>query len=164
MHRDDFAIVDFTDGDQSEEDCGHMFFERKKIFLCLIIALLMIQPVFADEVAGLGFIMRHNVITLDIPDKHAHSASFDFFAAETNEVKLFFLFVLKFYQIVIYSQDRPSCMFTPTCSEYTLLAIRKYGFIAGTVMGAARLLRCNGTGHKFYTVDEETGRLYDPFE
>jgi putative membrane protein insertion efficiency factor len=136
----------------------------KKISLCLFFSLLMLYSVFSDEVKGLKFIMKHNVITADIPDTHAHSASFDFFTTETNEVKLFFLCALKFYQLVISSQDRPSCMFTPTCSEYARLAIQKYGFIVGTIMGAARVLRCNGTGRRFYTVDEKTGRLYDPVE
>jgi putative membrane protein insertion efficiency factor len=136
----------------------------KKYCVCIILFLLAGCSAFSDEVNGLKFIMKHNVITADIPDTHAHSASFDFFTTETNEVKLFFLCALKFYQLVISSQDRPSCMFTPTCSEYARLAIQKYGFVVGTIMGAARLLRCNGTGHRFYTVDEKTGRLYDPVE
>ncbi|MBN1799499.1 MAG: membrane protein insertion efficiency factor YidD [Spirochaetales bacterium] len=108
--------------------------------------------------------MKHNTITSTIADSHAHSPDFDFFAEETSEVKLLLLSLLKFYQLVISSQDKPACMFTPTCSEYTRLAIQKHGFIAGIVMGAARILRCNGTGRKYYTVDEETGRLSDPVE
>jgi len=35
------------------------------------------------------------------------------------------------------------CRFTPTCSEYSADAIRKYGVIKGSVLGLWRILRCN---------------------
>ena len=35
------------------------------------------------------------------------------------------------------------CRFTPTCSEYGLQAIEKYGVIKGGVMASWRILRCN---------------------
>lgn len=35
------------------------------------------------------------------------------------------------------------CRFYPTCSEYSILAINKYGVIKGGIMSAWRLLRCN---------------------
>ena len=44
----------------------------------------------------------------------------------------------------------PSCRFAPSCSEYAILAIRKYGAIKGGWMAAKRLMRCHpwgGCGH-----------------
>ncbi|MBN1258179.1 membrane protein insertion efficiency factor YidD [Candidatus Peregrinibacteria bacterium] len=35
------------------------------------------------------------------------------------------------------------CKFHPTCSEYTRLALKKYGFVRGTIKGLWRVLRCN---------------------
>lgn len=35
------------------------------------------------------------------------------------------------------------CRFTPTCSEYAIEAIKKYGIIKGGLKTAWRLLRCN---------------------
>jgi len=35
------------------------------------------------------------------------------------------------------------CRFTPTCSEYGVEAISKYGLIKGGVMTAWRVMRCN---------------------
>lgn len=35
------------------------------------------------------------------------------------------------------------CKFYPTCSEYTKQAIIKYGAFKGTMIGVARILRCN---------------------
>lgn len=38
------------------------------------------------------------------------------------------------------------CRYTPTCSEYTKIAINEYGAIKGSVMGIKRILRCNPLG------------------
>ncbi|MBN8690168.1 MAG: membrane protein insertion efficiency factor YidD [Armatimonadetes bacterium] len=39
---------------------------------------------------------------------------------------------------------RPAtCRYSPTCSEYTLQAIEKYGLIKGSWMGFKRICRCN---------------------
>ena len=35
------------------------------------------------------------------------------------------------------------CRFTPSCSHYTLEAIKVHGFLKGALLGAYRILRCN---------------------
>jgi len=35
------------------------------------------------------------------------------------------------------------CKYYPTCSEYTMQAIQKYGSIKGVYYGAKRIIRCN---------------------
>ncbi|MCW5937005.1 MAG: membrane protein insertion efficiency factor YidD [Fimbriimonadaceae bacterium] len=37
----------------------------------------------------------------------------------------------------------PTCRFTPSCSQYTLEAVEKYGLLKGSWMGALRIMRCN---------------------
>ncbi|MBU5449548.1 membrane protein insertion efficiency factor YidD [Acetivibrio sp. MSJd-27] len=37
----------------------------------------------------------------------------------------------------------PTCRFLPTCSEYAVLAIEKYGLLKGGVKTVYRILRCN---------------------
>ena len=37
----------------------------------------------------------------------------------------------------------PTCRFYPTCSEYAILAIEKYGVIRGLIKALWRILRCN---------------------
>jgi len=37
----------------------------------------------------------------------------------------------------------PSCRFYPTCSEYSIQALEKYGIFKGGVKAAWRILRCN---------------------
>lgn len=36
-----------------------------------------------------------------------------------------------------------TCRYWPTCSQYTLQSIQKYGVLKGGLMGAWRIVRCN---------------------
>jgi len=51
--------------------------------------------------------------------------------------------LIRFYQLVISPFLPSSCRFYPTCSEYALQAIKKYGFFKGTFIGAKRLVKCH---------------------
>lgn len=51
--------------------------------------------------------------------------------------------LIRFYQIWISPLMGPCCRFTPTCSQYGIEAIRKYGPIGGVWRTAWRILRCN---------------------
>ena len=55
------------------------------------------------------------------------------------------IILIKFYQNFISKYLLPGrrCRFYPTCSQYTLEAIEKYGFLKGGFMGFKRILRCN---------------------
>ncbi len=37
----------------------------------------------------------------------------------------------------------PSCRYVPTCSEYAMEAVERYGVLRGGFMAAGRLLRCH---------------------
>jgi putative membrane protein insertion efficiency factor len=51
--------------------------------------------------------------------------------------------LINFYRKHI-SPGRPACCrFMPTCSQYALDAINKYGALKGTIMAVYRILRCN---------------------
>jgi uncharacterized protein len=51
--------------------------------------------------------------------------------------------ILRFYKLCISPLLPSACRFHPTCSEYMLEAIRRYGVFKGFSMGVARLLRCH---------------------
>ncbi len=51
--------------------------------------------------------------------------------------------LLKFYKVAISPWLPPSCRFVPTCSEYALEAIQRYGPLRGSAMGLRRVLRCH---------------------
>lgn len=44
---------------------------------------------------------------------------------------------------------RTNCRFYPTCSDYTIEAIKEHGTIKGGFMGFKRILRCNPFNKKF---------------
>jgi putative membrane protein insertion efficiency factor len=58
-------------------------------------------------------------------------------------VKVVLIFFIRGYRLLISPLLPPSCRFTPTCSEYAMQAIEKYGALRGVYLGARRLLRCH---------------------
>jgi hypothetical protein len=58
-------------------------------------------------------------------------------------VKKFLITALKFYRKYISPLKPPTCRFTPTCSEYAIEAIEKYGAKKGGLLAIKRVLRCN---------------------
>ena len=58
--------------------------------------------------------------------------------------------IVRGYQLVISPHLGSSCRFSPTCSEYSILAFKKYGAVKGLVLTIHRVVRCNpwgGHGH-----------------
>lgn len=58
--------------------------------------------------------------------------------------------LVRFYQLCISPLFPPSCRFTPTCSEYALQALRKYGPFKGLWLTVKRLSRCHPWGGSGY--------------
>lgn len=58
-------------------------------------------------------------------------------------MKKIFIALIRFYQLAISPLFPPACRYYPTCSSYTIDAIKKFGAFKGSIMGAARILRCN---------------------
>ena len=53
------------------------------------------------------------------------------------------LLLLRFYKSAVSPYLGNNCRFTPTCSEYAMQAVEKYGAAKGSWMALRRLLRCN---------------------
>ena len=52
--------------------------------------------------------------------------------------------MIRFYQKYLSPlKVRSHCIFTPTCSQYGIEAIEKYGALKGLALTAWRILRCN---------------------
>lgn len=58
--------------------------------------------------------------------------------------------LIRFYQTAISPLTPPACRFTPTCSQYALEAIKKYGPLKGGWLALKRILRCNPWGGSGY--------------
>ncbi len=58
--------------------------------------------------------------------------------------------LIKFYQYVISPILGPKCRYTPTCSNYGLEAIKKYGPFKGGWLAAKRIASCHPWGGSGY--------------
>lgn len=56
------------------------------------------------------------------------------------------IWFIKVYQRYAKSETRLRCCYTPSCSEYAILALKKYGAIIGGIKTVRRLLRCGPLG------------------
>lgn len=51
--------------------------------------------------------------------------------------------LIRFYQRNISPRHPACCRFRPTCSQYALEAVQKYGALKGGFLALRRILRCN---------------------
>ena len=58
-------------------------------------------------------------------------------------MKKLLLAMIRFYQKHISSNTPPTCRYTPTCSQYAVEAITKYGAMKGGWLALRRILRCH---------------------
>ena len=58
-------------------------------------------------------------------------------------MKKLVLSLIKFYRRNISPMSPPKCKYIPTCSQYALEAIERYGVVKGGIMALWRILRCN---------------------
>lgn len=61
-----------------------------------------------------------------------------------------FIVLVRFYQLCISPLTPAACRYTPTCSQYALEALRKYGPIKGGWLALKRILRCHPWGGSGY--------------
>ena len=59
-------------------------------------------------------------------------------------MKKILIAMIRFYQKYLSAlKGRATCIYTPTCSQYGLEAIQKYGAVKGSLLACWRILRCN---------------------
>lgn len=54
-----------------------------------------------------------------------------------------FIFLIRIYQRLISPLLGPHCRYYPTCSQYSIEAIRLHGAVQGSYLGLKRLMRCH---------------------
>ncbi|KRO55571.1 MAG: membrane protein insertion efficiency factor [Pelagibacteraceae bacterium BACL5 MAG-120705-bin12] len=68
--------------------------------------------------------------------------------------------LIKGYKLIISPYLGPSCRYLPTCSEYSIEALKTYGLLKGTFISLKRILSCHpikflGGGEGFDPVNKE---------
>lgn len=57
--------------------------------------------------------------------------------------KRLMLWLIRYYRVNISPMHPPCCRFVPTCSQYALEAVEKYGAVKGGYLALRRILRCH---------------------
>ena len=58
-------------------------------------------------------------------------------------MKRLLLWLIRLYRRYVSPHTPPACRFTPTCSQYALTAIDRFGAVKGGWLALKRILRCN---------------------
>ncbi len=66
---------------------------------------------------------------------------------------------VRWYQRHISAHTKPTCRFTPTCSQYAIEAFSRFGTLRGGLLSVWRILRCNPFGGHGYDPVPETFTL-----
>ena len=70
---------------------------------------------------------------------------------------------IKIYQKTVSRVLAPRCRYHPSCSEYAVQAIEKFGILRGLVLAGWRLVRCNPLSNGGFDPVEDQ-RLFRPRE
>jgi hypothetical protein len=60
------------------------------------------------------------------------------------------IILIRLYQLLLSPLLGANCRFEPTCSQYAIEAIEKYGFFQGGWLAVKRILRCHPLGKSGY--------------
>jgi putative component of membrane protein insertase Oxa1/YidC/SpoIIIJ protein YidD len=119
---------------------------------CLLLGLLLLKnDSRAQQVSLYRNILPDGNIKLEHPEASNNK----------NEVQVLFSGLFLFYKSFFSSQDLTVCTFSPSCSEFGILAVKKFGVIKGGVMTMDRLTRCNGLSPSNYEFDKKLMLLKD---
>lgn len=101
--------------------------------------------------------------SLFIPEKNKKENS-TFLKSSDSELKIIFSATFFFYKEFISSQDVDACVFTPSCSTYTMEAVQRKGILIGMLAGFDRAMRChNNIKNGEYPFNQRTLKYEDPF-
>jgi len=71
-----------------------------------------------------------------------------------NSLKSFIINLICDYQSRISPKLNTKCLFEPSCSNYTIGAIKKYGLFKGLIKGVLRIFRCNPLNSKLEKIED----------
>ncbi len=124
-----------------------------KIMIIIILSLISFNVSFAQNLQEIS--SYENLF--EPKEKHEHYFSKN----NSNEIKFIFSSLYFGYKKFVSSQDISSCVFSPSCSTYSIQSIRKHGVILGTMETFDRLTRCNPLSPENYEIDKKSGIMID---
>ena len=138
-----------------------IFFRKIILFLLLIFfsSIIFCQESILDLTEDVEIITTLNPII-----NSSNIEKLTFFVDETSALKLTLIWAIRFYQNFISSQhdNHKMCTFTPSCSRFSIDAIKQRGPIIGVLLTSDRLQRCNNSKSLSYSIDKNTYKRIDP--
>lgn len=58
-------------------------------------------------------------------------------------MKILSIWLIRGYRLLISPLFPPSCRFQPTCSQYAIQALERFGMLKGSWLAAKRIMRCH---------------------
>lgn len=68
----------------------------------------------------------------------------------TKIIAIPFVWLVRFYQVAISPYTPATCRFTPTCSHYTVEALKTHGVFRGGYLAIKRIFSCHPWGKSGY--------------
>jgi uncharacterized protein len=121
--------------------------------ICTIILCLCLNSLKAQSLAEINL---HRTVVKE-PSKRIYKEAQN----NKNEVQYLFSGLFLFYKSFFSSQEQNICTFTPSCSEYGILTVKKHGLVMGGIRTMDRLTRCNGLSPLKYEIDYKQKLLID---
>jgi len=90
------------------------------------------------------------VVNTDLPKESADGPEEEENNEQSQRLKRFMIDAIMWYKTTVSPLMPKNCRFLPTCSQYGLDAINKYGPIRGGILTGWRILRCNPFGGSGY--------------
>ncbi|WP_394996261.1 membrane protein insertion efficiency factor YidD [Emticicia sp.] len=123
------------------------------ITLSLLLSLYLSNPLLAQSKAEIN--LHRGVVQEPIKRVYKEAKN------NRNEIQYLFSGLFLFYKTFFSSQDLNVCTFTPSCSEYGILSVKKNGVVMGGIKTMDRLTRCNGLSPTKYEIDIKAKLLID---
>ena len=123
----------------------------QKLFANIILIILLIcsfQPTGAQSLTRDLQMIQSKTLPVTTFHEHIHQPEFLFSdhpsaLVRFNPLTLAFGSLMWVYQKAITQQLSSTCIYSPTCSGYSISLIEEYGLLPGIIFTADRLTRCN---------------------
>ena len=76
-----------------------------------------------------------------------------------NFLTILMIKIIKVYKFLISPLFGNSCRFLPTCSEYSIDALKTHGFFKGLILSLKRILSCNPWGSSGFDPVKKEGKI-----
>ena len=116
---------------------------KKAVVLSVVFKLLFTGLLsFAISIGGYYYLLEFHSVSLQWGDIFIICTLVCYFLLLLIRLKKILIFFVTIYQVKASEEVRLRCVFTPSCSEYMILSLQKYGAVWGLIKGIKRLRRC----------------------